>query len=116
LCTIFCTSQNILLIKYYSPLVASSSFFSGAGASVSFTSTSFLASFQEFLGFDFDFLLFHSSKDFSPSFSSFGKSLGGSCKAFKDKPILFLSGSKLIIFAVTSSPTFMKSLISLTTQ
>jgi len=42
--------------------------------------------------------------------------LGSSCKAFKDKPILFLVGSKLIIFAVISSPTLTYSLISLTTQ
>jgi hypothetical protein len=41
--------------------------------------------------------------------------LGAFCKAFKDKPILFLLGSKLIILAVTSSPTLIYSLISLTT-
>jgi len=35
----------------------------------------------------------------------FGVHLGASCKAFNDKPILFLLGSKLIIFAVSSSPT-----------
>jgi hypothetical protein len=45
----------------------------------------------------------------------FASHLGASCKAFKDKPILFLLGSKLIILAVTSSPTFTCSLISLTT-
>jgi hypothetical protein len=39
-------------------------------------------------------------------FDSFlGASLGASCKAFNDKPILFLVGSKLMILAVTSSPT-----------
>jgi hypothetical protein len=40
------------------------------------------------------------------SFSSFlGASFGASCKAFKDKPILFFLGSKFIILAVTSCPT-----------
>jgi hypothetical protein len=43
----------------------------------------------------------------SPSFLAafLAVDFGASCKAFKDKPILFLVGSKLIILAVTSSPT-----------
>jgi hypothetical protein len=53
--------------------------------------------------------IFSSSFSFCEIFeasSSLGKSFGGSCKAFKDNQILFFSGSKLIIFAAISSPTF----------
>jgi hypothetical protein len=57
---------------------------------------------------------------FLPSLSTFSfqlsTSLGASCKAFKDKPILFSFASKLIILALISSQTLIKSLISLTTQ
>jgi len=41
---------------------------------------------------------------------------GALARAFKDKPILFFLGSKLIILALISSPTLICSLISLTTQ
>jgi hypothetical protein len=41
---------------------------------------------------------------------------GALVRAFKERPILFFLGSKLIILALTSSPTLTCSLISLTTQ
>jgi hypothetical protein len=58
-----------------------------------------------FINYFEDSSVFSSTEDSSFVSSVFGASLGASCKAFKDKPILFFSGSKLIILAVTSSPT-----------
>jgi hypothetical protein len=83
------TPKNILrnYPSFFSSLTSAVSFLAAGFFFVSATSASIL-----------------SSSHFSTTF--FAGAFGASCKAFRERPILFLVGSKLIIFAVTSSHTF----------
>jgi hypothetical protein len=81
-----------------------STFLTGAFFAGAFFFSTFLAGV--FLAGAFLFSAISSSIFSSSAFTAFLViDFGASCKAFKDKPILFLLGSKLIILALTSSPT-----------
>gem|GEM_PF-2628284 len=107
----FKTSQKYYLVSSLTSSTFFSTFLAGVFLTGAFLAGTFLAEsfFSTFSSFLFSSFLFS-------TFLTSGFGLEGAfCKAFKDKPILLILGSKLIILASTSSHTFIKSLIFFTT-